>query len=1088
MPANRPPRATAQLTLSLVEDDPLRSTAIGNLSAIFTDPDPGDSLRLLRVGGLPTGPLPGRYGVLTSDAATGSVSYALDNRLAAVQALGQGVTARERFAVEVADAAGATATGWLIVSVAGANDAPVARTKGAVLAEDGAAQLALGNFLVGAKDPDRGDTITLAGVNGSTAGTLHGRYGTLTWDAATGDYAYRLDNAAASVQALGLGEVGRETFSFALADQHGAIGSAQLIIRIAGANDAPVAEGMGYIALEGGNTYAGIGLLDGAGDIDGDSLSVVSVQGAGEPGLAIGAFGRMLWSPDGSASYAADPASAAFRALRAGESADETFQVVIGDGHGGQVTRAVSFSVTGANDAAAIETPPLAAVIEDVLPVVAGRLVVRDADAGEAAFRTPAALAGTYGNFAFDAATGNWSYQLAGGPGFGQVQFLLPGEIATEQLTVTSLDGTASATVTVLVVGSNDVPVARPDSFTTLENTPLYSFAGNPDAIVANDGSGDGDTRILEGSFATEQGGTVTILYLDGTFNYVPKTDFSGTDRFTYTLLDADGSAATGVVTITVIDVANAIAPVNLAALGARGFRIIGETGGDRAGYAVTGIGDQNGDGRADLLIGAPGNDAGGGEAGAAYVVFGQAASTQVSLAAVAAGTGGWKLIGEEAGDAAGSAVGSLADLSNDGRREILVGAPLRDSAPVFQGYSTNDQPIYVTYPDSGAAYMVLGRGAGAALDLGSVTGGADGFVIRGGAGLAGGAQVGASVAGIGDMNGDGRGEVLVGGPRANTADFWHSGAGAVVYGKAGGAAVQFDVLGTSGFAAVGESPSIVDGESPTQFPYQTGASIAAAGDVNGDNRPDFIIGAPGGTFGFGTQDRSGQPSAYVVFGKATLGNVALDAVSNGTGTTPPGFKITGIAGADAAGISVAGIGDVNGDGRADLFVGAERTAGSAGAAYVVFGKATGTGVNLANVAQGQGGFRIIGENGGDLAGGSVAGIGDVNGDGRADLLIGARGNDAGGADAGALYVVFGRQNLGAINLDDVAQGVGGLKIVGAAAGDLSGFSVAAAGDVNADGIPDILLGAPQADAAGADSGAAYVIFGQASWAGSALL
>src|SRR5205814_6390783 len=131
------------------------------------------------------------------------------------------------------------------------------------------------------------------------------------------------------------------------------------------------------------------------------------------------------------------------------------------------------------------------------------------------------------------------------------------------------------------------------------------------------------------------------------------------------------------------------------------------------------------------------------------------------------------------------------------------------------------------------------------------------------------------------------------------------------------------------------------------------------------------------------------------------------------------------------------------------------------GAAYVVFGKADGSTVNLTNVAAGAGGFKIIGENVGDAAGWTVSRLDDVNGDGKDDLLVGAYGNDAGGTDSGAAYVVFGKVSGTAVNLDDVAAGMGGFKIIGETVNDqLSIWALSDLGDVNGDGRAELLVGA----------------------------
>jgi len=132
-------------------------------------------------------------------------------------------------------------------------------------------------------------------------------------------------------------------------------------------------------------------------------------------------------------------------------------------------------------------------------------------------------------------------------------------------------------------------------------------------------------------------------------------------------------------------------------------------------------------------------------------------------------------------------------------------------------------------------------------------------------------------------------------------------------------------------------------------------------------------------------------------------------------------------------------------------------------------------------VAAGTGGFVINGQSRWDESGISVSAAGDVNGDGLADLIVAAPYSDpAAGTDAGRSYVVFGKTDTGAIDLSAVASGTGGFVINGQATGDLSGSSVSAAGDVNGDGLADLIVGAPDA---GGYAGRSYVIFGSTTGA-----
>ena len=148
-----------------------------------------------------------------------------------------------------------------------------------------------------------------------------------------------------------------------------------------------------------------------------------------------------------------------------------------------------------------------------------------------------------------------------------------------------------------------------------------------------------------------------------------------------------------------------------------------------------------------------------------------------------------------------------------------------------------------------------------------------------------------------------------------------------------------------------------------------------------------------------------------------------------------------------------------------------------------MFGKASGFAASLdLSCLDGTTGFELNGEAAGDYSGFSVASAGDVNGDGFADLIVGALSADAHGTDAGASYVVFGKASGFAANIDlSSLDGTNGFVLNGAAAGDQSGCSVAAAGDVNGDGFADLIVGAIGADSAGSDPGASYVVFGKAS-------
>jgi hypothetical protein len=190
--------------------------------------------------------------------------------------------------------------------------------------------------------------------------------------------------------------------------------------------------------------------------------------------------------------------------------------------------------------------------------------------------------------------------------------------------------------------------------------------------------------------------------------------------------------------------------------------------------------------------------------------------------------------------------------------------------------------------------------------------------------------------------------------------------------------------------------------------------------DQGGYGFGDLIIGAPGAATYTG--------ESYVVFGKAT-GFTAGLALADLDGSD--GFRLDGIDTYDYSGFSVSGAGDINGDGFADLVVGAYY-AGSNGESYVVFGKDAGftADVDLSGL-DGSDGFRLDGAAADDKSGQSVSGAGDVNGDGFADLIIGAYSADPNGdSQAGESYVVFGKASGFTTDLDlSALDGVDGFRL-----------------------------------------------------------
>jgi Ca2+-binding RTX toxin-like protein len=289
-----------------------------------------------------------------------------------------------------------------------------------------------------------------------------------------------------------------------------------------------------------------------------------------------------------------------------------------------------------------------------------------------------------------------------------------------------------------------------------------------------------------------------------------------------------------------------------------------------------------------------------------------------------------------------------------------------------------------------------------------------------------------------GDVNGDGLADVLV---RSGDERGEAPGLPAyVVFGRRGGGSVDLARLGSRGFAI----------QAPTR---DWSVSVAAGKDVNGDGRDDIAIGVPSGSFG-----HAPGGNVFVVFGRTRTAPVRLDALG------PDGYRIDGPDG-QSIGFPVALIDDVNGDRRAEVAL--VRNYHRPFALSVTYGRTVPGVVDLDSLA----GFTVDTGGPGDI--GQVSPAGDVNGDGRGDLLLGVS------IDIfyGSAYVVL--STGGDVDLADPAAPAYSFP---PPQGDCYYPALADVGDVDRDGRPDALVGCAQAETqADHPRGGAYLLFGRSS-------
>jgi len=506
----------------------------------------------------------------------------------------------------------------------------------------------------------------------------------------------------------------------------------------------------------------------------------------------------------------------------------------------------------------------------------------------------------------------------------------------------------------------------------------------------------------------------------------------------------------------------------------------------DWAGWSVAPAGDVNGDGFDDIIVGSPQADVYRNDGtfmyennGAAYVLFSDATGTFPSLTEVIGGTRGFGIMGAASGDNAGFAVAGGVDINGDGLSDVVVGAPYAD----------------INGKNSGSTYVIFGKTGTNYVPLSDMNaGGSDyGFAIHGAytEDYAGGTLV------VGDVNGDGLGDIVIG----ETVTRFLAGTGSfalrnlledgtadpnlayVVYGKKDNNVVQLANVATDyneqGFAITRPSRKLFSD-------WYYGAQVLPTGDFNSDGLTDFIVSH--GLF----VDTSG--TSYVVHGRIggeaiKYNNIYKD--EHGIKITPEGSGNYGFDFGDATldalpSFTTSHVGDVNADGVDDIALLLTDTGCCSGIdhprAYILFGGVdVADEINLADIANGNGGFVIhndasnIDHSDLQVILGSIGGAGDLNGDGFDDIIIG---DPFAEDNKGRVYAVYGRAGTEPVYLSEIIETQQGFYSEGNGGEQLGQF-IASAGDINGDGIKDIQFGTPSANKNNLNNtGAVYVLNG----------
>jgi hypothetical protein len=388
---------------------------------------------------------------------------------------------------------------------------------------------------------------------------------------------------------------------------------------------------------------------------------------------------------------------------------------------------------------------------------------------------------------------------------------------------------------------------------------------------------------------------------------------------------------------------------------------------GDRFGSALADTGDLEGDGVTDLAVGAPGDDEGGTDRGAVWILFMNSDGTVDTQQKIADSSGSFDGKLDDA-DRFGSAVAALGDLNADGVNDLAVGAPGDDDGGTDRG------AVWILFLDAVGKVRLSQK-------IADTSGGFGGTLNDGD-------QFGSAVASIGDLDGDGIGDLAVGAPDANESGTGRGEIWILFMDQDGRVKSQQKIADGSG----GFKGSLNDGD-------HFGDAVSTLGDLDGDGIPDLAVGAPGDDDG-GT-DRG---AVWILFMDRDGRVRSEQKIADGSGNFKGDLNDN-----DGFGSAVADPGDLDGDGTPDLAVGAPGSDDGGtdrGAVWLLFLDEAGKVSSNRQISSTNGNFGGKLDDG-DQFGSAITGLGDLDGNGMPDLAVGAPLDDDGGTDKGAVWVLF---------------------------------------------------------------------------------